>query len=117
MEGVQHPERRRAPRFPVDIPIDLRCRGVAFLARTRDVSAEGMAAEVVGDAAIGAGDELTFSLMLQHVHEAGASLLEGSATVVRVHPAGERLLVAFRARCLSLLPTVAGIPGACPSRG
>ena len=97
-------ERRKAPRYAIDLPIELTCNGVRHLARTHDVGPYGVSVVISLPFAIGVAHALTFSLVMRHVDPETASRLEGSGTVVRTASHGGGLLIAFKAHYLSTFP-------------
>ena len=108
-------ERRRYERSAVQLPIEVRCDGKVYDARTVNVSAEGVAAVSAGDPHVHVGDEINFSFTLQHLTDEVPACLEGDGLVVRVQPCDGGMLIAFRAQCLSFFPVAAGFPRGGPS--
>jgi c-di-GMP-binding flagellar brake protein YcgR len=90
-------DRRRAVRFPIEIPIQLTLRGRSYRARTRDVSVEGVAVVLDRAVPIGVGDRVDFLFALEHVDASGVIHLQGTALVVRAYAGSSERILAIKA--------------------
>ena len=90
MESGGGPDRRRATRYQVGLPVELQAgKGV-----TRNVSESGVYFET--DQSLAVGSAVTFSLILGHADPEGPFRLQCKGSIVRVDEQDGKIAVAAR---------------------